>query len=366
VALFRAQEFGRARVILDAVLGEAEQCGDRGLFLRARLAWLEVAAHTEGDLAMADIDVAVAEALDYFDSTGDDEGLAHAYVARRQRLNMEGRWEPMMEICEKIIDHASRCGDNHLVEEARAFRYAAMYYGPRPSNEVLPLLRQDALSGESTRIAYGTRRMVEGVLLALDDQPREARTALADARAAFEEMHSDMHLFHLASCSANAEYILGDDEAMEQHLMFMFDELERRGERSYLSTVAPMLAELRLRHGDTEAAKELAAMGRNLTHEEDVVSQSLWRVIEAKVAALAGDFGRALSLAADAVEWMERSDQLQWIAETYRGQAEVQLMAGRIDDGRTSLVRALELFEAKGDVPDARRARRSLDDLASA
>lgn len=76
--------------------------------------------------------------------------------------------------------------------------------------------------------------------------------------------------------------------------------------------------------------------------------------------------GRALSLAAEAVEWMERSDQLQWIADAYRGQAEVQLMADRLDDGRASLVRALELFEAKGDIPDSRRARRSLDDLTSA
>ena len=351
--------------MLDAVASEAEQCGDRGLFLRARLAWLEVAAHTEGDLAMAEIDVAVAEALDYFDSTGDDEGLAHAYVARRQRLNMEARWEPMMETCEKIMHHASRCGDHHLVEEARAFRYAAMFYGPRPSDEVLELLRQDVPMGESTRIAFGTRRMVEGLLLALGDQPREARAALGDARAAFEEMHSEMHLFHLASCSANVESILGDDEATEQHLMFMFNELERRGERSYLSTVAPMLAEIRLRHGDTEAAKELAAIGRSLTHEEDVVSQSLWRMVEAKVAARVGDLARALLLAAEAVQWMERSDQLQWIGDAYRGQAEVQFIADRPDDGRTSLLRALELFEAKGDIPDSRRARLRLDDLAS-
>jgi hypothetical protein len=41
-------------------------------------------------------------------------------------------------------------------------------------------------------------------------------------------------------------------------------------------------------------------------------------------------------------------------------------MADRPDDGRTSLVRALELFEAKGDIPDSRRARRSLDELTSA
>jgi class 3 adenylate cyclase len=366
IALFRAQAFTRARAVLDAVLSEAEDCGDRGLFLRARLAWLEVAAHTEGALALAEIDTTVAEALGYFESNGDDEGLAHAYVALRQRLNMDARWEPMMAICEKIMHHASRCGDHHLVEEARAFRYAAMFYGPRPSDDVLQLLRRDTLSGESTRIAYGTRRMIEGVLLAFGDQPDEARAALADARAAFEEIHSKMHLFHLASCSANAELIIGDDEAAERHLLFLFDELEQSGERSFLSTVAPMLAEIRLRRGDTEAAAELAAMGQSLTLAEDVVSQSLWRILTAKIAARNGDLGRALSLAAEALEWMERSDQLQWIGNIHRERAEVQLLADQPGDARASLQRALELYETKGDIPDSRRARRSLDDLASA
>ncbi|HEY5024040.1 MAG TPA: adenylate/guanylate cyclase domain-containing protein [Acidimicrobiales bacterium] len=366
VALFRAQAFTSARATLDGVLHDAEVCGDRGLILRARLAWLEVAAHTEGTLALAEIDATVAEALAYFESTGDDEGMAHAYVARRQRLNMDARWEPMMEICERIMHHASRCGDRFLVDEARSFRYAAIYYGPRPSDEGLELLRRDALSGETTRIAYGTRRMVEGVLLALRDKPGEARAALADSRSVFEEMHSKMHLYHLASCSANAELIIGDDEAAERHLLFLFEELEQSGERSFLSTVAPLLADIRLRRGDMEAATELAALGQSLTHDEDVVSQSLWRIVSAKIAATNGDLGRALVLAAEALEWIERSDQLQWIADIHKGRAEVQLLADRPDEARASLQRALQLLEIKGDIPDSRRVRRSLNALSSA
>ena len=240
-----------------------------------------------------------------------------------------------------------------------------MFYGPQPADEMLELLRRDSLSGESTRAAYGTRRMAEGVLLALGDRPDEAHAALADARSAFEEMHLTMHLLHLAISSANAESILGDDEAAERHLLFMFAELERSGERSYLSTVAPMLAEIRLRRGDTAAASELADMGRSLTLEEDVVSQALWRSVMARVVARNGDFGRALTLAAEAVEWMERGDQYQWIANMYKGQAEVQLLADRPEDARDSLQRALELYEAKRDIPDSQRVRRSLDDLAS-
>ena len=69
----------------------------------------------------------------------------------------------------------------------------------------------------------------------------------------------------------------------------MFNELERSGERSYLSTVAPMLAEIHLRRGDTAAASELATMGRSLTLEEDVVSQAMWRSVMAQVLARNGD-----------------------------------------------------------------------------
>ena len=90
VALFRAQEFGARPRHTRRGARRGGECGDRGLFLRARLAWLEVAAHTEDDLAMAEIDAAAAEALDYFESTGDDEGLAYAYAARRKRLNIGG------------------------------------------------------------------------------------------------------------------------------------------------------------------------------------------------------------------------------------------------------------------------------------
>lgn len=107
-------------------------------------------------------------------------------------------------------------------------------------------------------------------------------------------------------------------------------------------------------------------MGRSLTLEEDVVSQALWRIVMAKVAARDGDLGRALPLAAEAVDWMEHSDQLQWIANMHGGLAEVQFRADMPDRARASWQRALELYEAKGDIPDARRARRSLDDLASA
>ncbi|MGA3218074.1 MAG: tetratricopeptide repeat protein, partial [Acidimicrobiales bacterium] len=362
VALFRAQEMGASRAVLDGVLGEAEHCGDPGLFLRARLAWVGTAAHTEAALTLDEISRTAAEALEYFGSTGDDEGLALAYSVSRQRLNLEARWEPMVEVAEKMIYHAKRCGDRQLFEEAYTWRYAGLLAGPRRAGEVLGLLRHEAEVGDIGRTLTGSRRMAEGPLLAFLDRPGEARAALAEAGTVFEEMHSSVHLFHLAFTSALTEQILGDYDGAERHLTYIFDELVRRNERSYLSTVAPLLGEIKLRQGQTGPAADLARMGRSLALAEDVVSQSQWRMLLAKVAAREGDGDQALPLAAEAVEWVERSDQLSWIADVYMGTADVQLAAGRPEEARASVKRALELYEAKGDVPDSRRARRRLAD----
>ena len=152
IALFRAQEMGAARIVLDDVLADAEHCGDRSLFLRARLAWLEAAGHTEGGLTMAEVSAAVAEALEHFESLGDDEGIALAYSASRQVLNVQALWEPMLAVTEKEMRHAAGCGDHYLFEEARAFYYVAMFYGPRPSSEALELVRRDAQAAETTRV----------------------------------------------------------------------------------------------------------------------------------------------------------------------------------------------------------------------
>ena len=123
-----------------------KSCGDQGLILRARLAWLDVAGDTDTDLAMAEIDAAAAEAVDYFESTGNDEGLAHAYSARRKKLNIGARREPMMEICEKVMYHSSRCGDHFIWSRRRGpFATPVMFYGPHPADEMLELVRRDAL-----------------------------------------------------------------------------------------------------------------------------------------------------------------------------------------------------------------------------
>jgi tetratricopeptide (TPR) repeat protein len=84
------------------------------------------------------------------------------------------------------------------------------------------------------------------------------------------------------------------------------------------------------------------------------------KAVEARLAAHRGDHAEALRLAREALEYSKRSDRLNVRARRWRILAEVQLSAGQTDEADASLARAIELYELKGNVAAAARARSSL------
>ena len=359
LALFRAQRFAEARGVLDGVLADAEQAGDRALEFRARVVWLGVAAHTPGELALEPTTAALQEAVAFFEASGDDEGLALATFGLIQQYNLRARWEPMIELADAVVLHATRTGDQHLVEHARLMRFAALAWGPRPVSEALDAVRR-ARTEVSSRAGQATLRHVECVLLACADRPGEAWAAMAESSVIVEESHSPfLQLYEVAS-GAEAARILGDDVRTEERLTWLMDELTRTGESSFLSTIAPALGMVRVRQGRIDEARRLADLGRELALDHDVASQALWRLVAALVAAAEGDEERATAQADEAVTWMRRGDQTTWTGEMVLGRAEVAAAFGHVEEARAHLGEAIALFAAKGDVASGRRARQRL------
>jgi Flp pilus assembly protein TadD len=76
---------------------------------------------------------------------------------------------------------------------------------------------------------------------------------------------------------------------------------------------------------------------------------------------------QAEALARTAVEAAEtKTDDVGYQAWTHEDLATVLERAGRIDDAREALERSLELWERKGCVPCAARARAQIDTLGHA
>jgi len=112
-----------------------------------------------------------------------------------------------------------------------------------------------------------------------------------------------------------------------------------------------------------DEAAEWGAKSRELAGSDDIVTQMLWRQVLARVQAQAGRADEAERLAREAIDYGDRTDMLVNRAAAHLDLAEVLEAAGRRDEAAAECAHGLDLFEQKGDVPMAARARAVLENL---
>jgi tetratricopeptide (TPR) repeat protein len=133
-------------------------------------------------------------------------------------------------------------------------------------------------------------------------------------------------------------------------------------DRALLATTAAMLAQaVALRGGDEEAA-ELCAVAAAAAAADDLVTQALWRQTAAQAHGRAGRAGEAIALARDAVAILEPTDLLSHRADGMLALADVLCGASRPDEAVETARAALALYERKGNVVGAGRARSLVHD----
>jgi Flp pilus assembly protein TadD len=94
------------------------------------------------------------------------------------------------------------------------------------------------------------------------------------------------------------------------------------------------------------------------------MAQSGWRALKGKVMARRGQLDEAVRLASDAVAIAERSDYVHWTAGWLMDLGEVLALARRPTEAAEAVRRALDLYERKGNVMSAGRARAVLAELS--
>ena len=107
-------------------------------------------------------------------------------------------------------------------------------------------------------------------------------------------------------------------------------------------------------------------MSEEIAAPEDLTTQVVWRSVLGKVRACRGDFARATALGEEAVRLAEPTDLLVIRADALLDLAEVMAMAGTPVDAGSAARRALELYERKGNLVSASRARAWLNASAPA
>ncbi len=169
----------------------------------------------------------------------------------------------------------------------------------------------------------------------------------------------------ITTWSSAIELLAGDPAAAERELRPALEQLQEIGERGNLASIAAQLAEALHAQGRSEEALAATVTSEEASSPDDVHAQISWRVARAKALAQLGRGREAQEIGTTAVELAGTTDSPVFAAEALLALAEAHAAAGEAEEGRDAAVHAQQLFEAKGNVVAARRARALSEELAA-
>jgi ATP/maltotriose-dependent transcriptional regulator MalT len=203
-------------------------------------------------------------------------------------------------------------------------------------------------------IALGTLRAAEG-------RVAEGRRLVQEG----EDLLADLGLL-LISAGLVGEWVdllCERPEEMERALVVAHETLAKAGETGVRSTVAADLADVVFAQGRTVEAERLLDGAKEIGASDDVVTRVIVARVRAKVLAGRGEAEAAERLAREAVERAFATEYVQLQADTLCALADVLTATDRLPEAAQVLTEAIRVYEAKGFIVLADRARARLAEL---
>jgi tetratricopeptide (TPR) repeat protein len=151
--------------------------------------------------------------------------------------------------------------------------------------------------------------------------------------------------------------LAGDPAGAERELRAGYETLWGMGEKGLLSSVASDLATVLHVLQRFAEADEMATYAQQITPEGDVSSEAGWRSARFRLLARSGDHLQAIEMAETAAALLEPTDMLNDRAHVLLGLGKILRLAGRPAEASAAVERAIGLYEAKGNIAGAGRAR---------
>jgi class 3 adenylate cyclase/tetratricopeptide (TPR) repeat protein len=361
-------ELPRAYDLLVEVAATAAAQGNRRIELRALLERADLRIWTSPEGNLDELRRTAEEAIALCRELDDDVGLAKAFRNLATFHVFGARWGQAGDFLGRALSHARRAGDQQVAQEMLPGLAAALCLGPVPAEDAITrldrILRElstpsDAEAGAI--VSRGIRAAVEvrglAGLHAIRGRLEEARAICARARRDLEEIGQTRRLADTAEISATIEMLAGNPAAAERELRFSYETLSAVGDLAVLSTVAAELGGALCAQGRYEEAEQLTVESARLAAADDVESQVRWRITRARLLAHRGDFGEAASVADEAVSRATPTEFPDLLGDALLARAEVLKLAGRRGEAERAAIQAREVYEGKGDLVSAARAR---------
>jgi class 3 adenylate cyclase/tetratricopeptide (TPR) repeat protein len=365
VALVNVGELEEA----DAVLGEAATMtrtgGDERLAWRASLdhLWLQFLTHPDPDRTEAAHQEA-EEAIIRLTELDDALGLAKAWLLLSEVHNTRGRFAAKAEAAEQALRHARQAGALREEHMALGSLLMSLRIGPIAVAEGLRRGEQLLQQASGDRFAELTVQPTIAVLQAMQGRFEQARDLIAEVRAFLEELGLDWTVPLIHWESAVIERLAGDWSAAERELRVVYETHRQRGDQGHLVSSAVDLAEVLVEQGHDDEAVRLTEISEAAADLDDVDAQVGWRRVRARVLARRGSIQQAERLARAAVGLAEQTDALEERGDALMVLAEVRRVAGRTREAAEDIDQALKLYDQKGNLVLAAKARSVLSELA--
>jgi tetratricopeptide (TPR) repeat protein len=360
-ALTGAGELAAADAALEAARNGAALLGDDAIGRSAELAALHLRYTTDSTSAHDSIVARVRELLPVLEEADDHHGLARAWRLLTYAHMTATQWGVAAEAAEQAIRHTEQAGGEGMARRFVGMLASSVLYGPTPADEAITYCEGVLSRAAEDRKSVAITDAALAHLEAMRGNFGVARTHYRRSRALLEEFGWLVEAALTSLASAPVEMLAGDLEAAERELRKDYQTLERMGEHNYISTTAGMLADVMYRQGRYHEAGEFATICRELASADDVVSQFLWRCVQAKLLARERQHEEAGTSIDEAIGLIGGSDWLDGQGNGFMDLAEVRRLGGRIGDALEALAQASARFTAKGNIVSARRA----DELAA-
>ena len=362
-ALLDAGRMTDAIRVLDEAVASSPDPGSRA---RAQIEREFARLETEPTVATAAVRRVADEALAVLEREDDDRGRGRGWSLRAQVAYVSGR----MNDADAALAQAAACAAGGRNErdlfEILAWRANAAVLGPTPVPDAIRRCQQFRESVSPSPVAVAWMINPLAVLHAMDGAFELAEALIDEANAMLDGLGGlAANVSHL---EATARMLLGQPAGAEAALRADVDALTAMHHTPALATSAAMLAAAVHAQGRIAEADEWCRVAAASTAPDDVETAVLWRGVQASVLARQGRCGQAHELASEAVGLIARTDLL-----TTHGDAMLRLAAvlrecprGAATAWRDAARHGLALYELKGNVTGARRARSLLADTTGA
>ena len=348
-SLFEAGRMTDAVRVLDEAIAAAP---DPRLQARAQVEREFVRLETETSEGIERSAHVAEEVLRVLERENDEQGQSRAWSLRAQVAWNAGRMGRADDAWRKA---AERAGDERELFDVLRWRATAAVLGPTPVAEAIARCEgfRETVAASPVAVAWTDNALA--VLHAMRGDFELAARTVRQANATLGELGSLW-----ASVSHHEAFVwmlAGRFDLAEVPLRAGVEKLSAIGNTGLLSTTTALLAHAVHAQGASEEAAELCRATADAAASDDIVTQVLWRGVQARLDAEAGDCAGAEAFARATIALVEPTDLLSHRGDAMLDLAEVLRTCSRADEARGAVEAGVALYELKGNAAAAARAR---------